>query len=229
MKPIKAFVVAALLIAPAAQAQEAGGGALASDKQKFSYAVGMQVGQSLANQGVELDAQAFSMAVQDAMSGAAPKMSMEEAEKVVKTQRVAMAKARAEKNTATGNAFREEYKQKEGVKAFDNGILYKVLKEGTGAAPTLADTVQVNYEGRHTDGKVFDSSESQGGPVSFPLKGIIKGWQDTLQKMPEGSKWEIVVPPELGYGMEGGGPIGPNETLVFTIDLVKVSPAPAAN
>ncbi|MCG3200587.1 MAG: Peptidyl-prolyl cis-trans isomerase Mip [Gammaproteobacteria bacterium] len=222
MKSIKPLVVAALLIAPVAHAQEAGG-ALTTDKQRFSYAVGMQIGQSLASQGVDLDAQAFSMAVQDALSGAAPKLSPEEAEKIVKTQRVAIAKARAEKNGAAGNAFRDEYKQKEGVKAFDNGILYRVLKEGTGPKPTIADVVEVNYEGRHVNGQVFDSSQAQGGPVKFPLKGIIKGWQDTLQKMPEGSKWEIVVPPELGYGMEGGGPIGPNETLVFTIDLVKVS------
>ncbi len=226
MKSIKPLVVAALLIAPVAHAQDAGS-ALSTDKQKFSYAVGMQIGQSLANQGVDLDAQAFSMAVQDALSGVAPKLSPEEADKIVKTQRVAIAKARAEKNTAAGDAFRGEYKQKDGVKAFDNGILYRVLREGTGPKPTLADVVEVNYEGRHANGQVFDSSQAQGGPVKFPLKGIIKGWQDTLQKMPEGSKWEIVVPPELGYGMEGGGPIGPNETLVFTIDLVKVSAANA--
>lgn len=224
----KYLLVAPLFVALTAQAQE-GGGDLSSDKQKFSYAIGMQIGASLARQGVEIDPDAFAMAVRDMSSGAQTKLTAEEADKIVKTQQVALIKGRAEKNAKAGDEFRSAYKAKEGVKSFDNGILYRVLKEGTGTKPTVNDTVQVNYSGKFISGKEFDSSEKNGGPVSFPLKGIIKGWQETLVQMPEGSKWEVVVPPELGYGIEGGGPIGPNETLVFTIELVKVAAAPAAN
>lgn len=228
MKAIKWWVFAVLFAASAAQAQEESGGALSTDSQKFSYAVGMQIGESLARQGVELDVEAFTMAIRDAMGGVAPKLTAEQADQIVKAQQTSIIKARAERNAKAGEAFREEYKQKEGVKALDNGILYRVLKEGTGTKPGLNDTVEVTYSGKFTNGKVFDSSESHGGPVSFPLTGIIKGWQEALQRMPEGSKWEIVVPPELGYGMEGGGPIGPNETLVFQIELIKVGGKAAA-
>lgn len=213
--------VAPLLAAFAVQAQEAGG---MSDQQKFSYAIGMQIGASLARQGVEVDPDAFAQAVRDVSSGGATKLTAEEADKVVKQQQVTLIKARADKNAQAGEAFRTAYKQKEGAKAFDNGIVYRVLKEGTGTKPTINDTVEVNYVGKFINGNEFDSSTKNGGPVSFPLQGIIKGWQETLVQMPEGSKWEIVVPPELAYGMQGSGPIGPNETLVFSIELVKVAP-----
>jgi FKBP-type peptidyl-prolyl cis-trans isomerase FklB len=213
--------VAPLLAAFAVQAQEAGG---MSDQQKFSYAIGMQIGASLARQGVEVDPDAFAQAVRDVSSGSATKLTAEEADKVVKQQQVTLIKARADKNAQAGEAYRTAYKQKEGAKAFDNGIVYRVLKEGTGTKPTINDTVEVNYVGKFINGNEFDSSTKNGGPVSFPLQGIIKGWQETLVQMPEGSKWEIVVPPELAYGMQGSGPIGPNETLVFSIELVKVAP-----
>jgi FKBP-type peptidyl-prolyl cis-trans isomerase len=216
--------VAPLLAVLSVQAQESGG---MSDQQKFSYAIGMQIGASLARQGVEIDPEAFAAAVRDVSSGGATKLTAEEADKLVKQQQVTLIKARADKNAKAGVEFRSAYRQKEGAKAFDNGIVYRVLKEGTGTKPTINDTVEVNYVGKLTNGNEFDSSAKNGGPVSFPLKGIIRGWQEALVQMPEGSKWEIVVPPELAYGMQGSGPIGPNETLVFSIELIKVSPTPA--
>ena len=206
----------------AAHAQESADSGLSTDKQKYSYAIGMQIGNSLSKQGVDLDPDAFAMAIRDVVSGAQPKLSGEEADQIVKGQQVALIKARAEKNAQAGADFRKQYLAGENTKTLGNGILYRVLKEGTGAKPGVNDSVSVNYVGKFVNGKVFDSSENNGGPVSFPLKGIIKGWQETLQLMPEGSKWEIVVPPEMAYGMQGSGPIGPDETLVFVIDLVKI-------
>jgi FKBP-type peptidyl-prolyl cis-trans isomerase len=218
----QSLVVVPMLALFGAQLQAAD---LGSEKQKFSYAIGMQIGASLARQGVDIDPDAFAAAVRDVSSGGTTQLTSEEADQIVKSQQVTMVKARAEKNAKAGEAFRNEYKQKEGAKAFDNGIVYRVLKEGTGSKPTINDSVEVNYVGKLVNGKEFDSSANNGGPVTFPLKGIIKGWQDTLVQMPEGSKWEIVVPPDLAYGMQGSGPIGPNETLVFQIELIKVAPA----
>lgn len=228
MKATRYWVGVVLLAAATAQAQEDVSGVLTTEQQKFSYAIGLQIGESLVRQGVEVDPAAFAMAVRDVTSGAEPKMSAEEADKIVKAQQTAVIKARADRNLKAGETFRADYKQKEGTKVLESGILYRVLREGTGTKPTVNDTVEVNYTGKFINGKEFDSSTAQGGPVSFPLKGIIKGWQEALQQMPEGSKWEIVVPPELGYGLQGAGPIGPNETLVFVIELVKVGGKAAA-
>jgi FKBP-type peptidyl-prolyl cis-trans isomerase len=218
----QSLVVVPVLALFGAQLQAAD---LSTEKQKFSYAIGMQIGASMARQGVDIDPDAFAAAVRDVSSGGTTQLTSEEADQIVKSQQVTMVKARAEKNAKAGEAFRNDYKQKEGAKAFDNGIVYRVLKEGTGSKPTINDSVEVNYVGKLVNGKEFDSSANNGGPVTFPLKGIIKGWQDTLVQMPEGSKWEIVVPPDLAYGMQGSGPIGPNETLVFQIELIKVAPA----
>ncbi|MGQ0658907.1 MAG: FKBP-type peptidyl-prolyl cis-trans isomerase [Chromatiales bacterium] len=223
MKLMIRLLPIALLAAATAHAQEEGGGALGSDLEKFSYAIGMQIGQSMVKQGVEVDPDAFALAIKDTMSGATPRLAPEEADKLVKAQQASVLKARATKNLKAGETFRASYKEKEGVKELPSGLLYRVIKEGSGEKPKASDTVKVNYAGRFTDGREFDSSASHGGAVSFSLTGIIKGWQEALQQMNEGSKWEIVVPPELGYGMEGaGGAIGPNETLVFEIELISI-------
>jgi len=222
MKAIMPFVVIAVLASAAVRAEGEAGGALSTEQQKFSYAIGMQIGQSMAKQGVTVDLDAFALAIKDAMSGAERRMPAEEMDQIIKAQQTASIKARASKNLKAGEAFRSEYKQKEGVKELSSGLLYRVLKEGTGKKPSAADTVKVNYTGKFIDSREFDSSEQHGGPVSFSLEGIIKGWQEALQEMSEGSKWEIIVPPELAYGMQGSGPIGPNETLVFVIELISV-------
>lgn len=227
MRLLITLLPAVLFASSAIHAQE--DTAAGSDLEKFSYAIGMQIGASIRQQGVTIDPEAFSQAIRDVMSGAALRMSAEEADKVVKAQQASALRARAAANLKRGEAFRTEYRQKEGVTELPGGLLYRVLKDGTGKKPKGSDSVKVNYTGKFVDGREFDSSASHGGPVSFALTGIIKGWQDALQQMSEGSKWEIVVPPDLGYGMEGaGGAIGPNETLVFEIELIAVSEKGAA-
>ena len=122
-----------------------------------------------------------------------------------------------------GRAFREAYEQREGVSKTDSGIFYRVLVPGTGAQPTADDTVVVHYRGTLVDGTEFDSSIRRGQPATFSLAGIIPGWQEALQLMQEGARWEVVIPPELAYGSAGaGGAIGPQETLIFEIDLIEV-------
>ena len=118
----------------------------------------------------------------------------------------------------------KENAKKEGVKTTASGLQYTVLKEGTGKSPKATDTVKVNYEGKLIDGKVFDSSYKRGEPIEFPLNGVIKGWTEGVQLMKEGATYEFVIPYKLAYGESGtpGGPIPPNATLIFKVELIQV-------
>jgi FKBP-type peptidyl-prolyl cis-trans isomerase len=148
---------------------------------------------------------------------------MERVVKASENEAATKLKALAEKNAKAGETFRAEYKKGEGVKELPGGIQYRVLAEGKGDKPGATDAVEVNYSGKLIDGREFDASERHGGPVTLQLDKVIKGWQQAVTQMATGAKWEIVVPPELAYGLRGaGGAIGPNETLVFEIELVAV-------
>ena len=127
------------------------------------------------------------------------------------------------KNITLGAMYQEEFKQKEGVKELKSGVLYQVLARGSGRTPKLSDRVKVRYEGRHVDGRVFDKSRGE-EPQEFRVDRTVTGWQEVLPLMREGDKWEVVVPSHLAYGAKGSpyGNIGPNETLVFTIELVSI-------
>jgi FKBP-type peptidyl-prolyl cis-trans isomerase FklB len=129
----------------------------------------------------------------------------------------------ARANSMKGEAYRKQNGQNPDVKTLENGLQYKVLKNGdlSGAMPSINSTVSVYYEGKLVDGKVFDGNVGSGNPISFPLNGVIKGWTEILQKMHKGDVWEVTIPAELAYGQNGaGGSIGPNETLIFMIELV---------
>lgn len=129
----------------------------------------------------------------------------------------------ADKNAERGQAFLQQNKTKPGVKTTSSGLQYKVLTQGNGPKPKPTDTVEVDYEGRFINGNVFDSSYQRGEPVNFPVNGVIKGWQEALTLMPQGSTWEIFVPADLAYGSRGvPGVIGPNETLIFKVHLIKI-------
>lgn len=129
----------------------------------------------------------------------------------------------AEKNLQAGEKFLAENKTKPGVKSLADGLQYKIIKAGSGKKPSVNDTVTVNYEGKLISGQVFDSSYKRGQPTTFPLTNVIPGWQEALQQMPVGSTWEIFVPPQLAYGSRGAGnAIGPNETLIFKVQLIKI-------
>ncbi len=129
----------------------------------------------------------------------------------------------AESPIEKGEKYLAENAKKEGVKTTASGLQYKVLKEGEGKTPKATDTVQVHYRGTLLDGTEFDSSIKRGEPAEFPLNRVIKGWTEGVQLMKEGSKYQFVIPPQLAYGDRGaGGPIGPNETLIFEVELLKI-------
>ncbi len=201
-----------------------------TDKEKFSYSLGFQVGtqlnQQLSQQGMDLDAAAFAQAVEDVLNGIEPRLSMESMDAALRAEQAKMQQARAsagEDNRAAGDAYRAANRDKEGVSETPSGVQYRVITAGEGKQPAATDTVVVHYAGTLVNGEEFDSSYARGQPATFSLNGIIPGWQEVLQLMAEGAKWEVVIPPQLAYGAQGAGDaIGPNETLVFVIELIEV-------
>lgn len=202
------------------------GTALESDAEKFSYAFGTRIIGSMMEQGAPLDADAFSMAVKDAMAGTTPRLSVEAMENAMRSaaQKAGEKKqALAGENLAKGKAYLEKNKAKKGVTTLPDGLQYEVLTAGTGAQPTADSTVKVHYTGKLISGREFDSSKTEGKPVTFPVNGVIAGWTEVLQLMKTGSRWMVTIPAELAYGAGGSGPvIGPNETLVFEIELLDI-------
>jgi len=204
---------------------------LTTDKQKASYAIGMNVGSGLHRQGVDLDDAALLQGMKDALSGGKTLLTEEEARAALtKLQGEMQAKMQAkaaqkgEANKKEGDAFLAANKTKEGVVTLPSGLQYKILKEGNGPKPTASDSVVCNYKGTLINGTEFDSSYKRGEPATFPVTGVIKGWTEALQLMPVGSKWQLFIPPDLAYGPRGtpGGPIGPNATLVFEVELISI-------
>ena len=201
-----------------------------TDQQMFSYTLGYQIGGQLAAQiregGLDLDPDAFAQAIADVLSGRPPAMTaaqMEAALEMRQQQDKVRQNDAAETGRPRGEAFQVEYSQRQGVVATASGLQYRVIETGEGRSPGPADTVVVHYVGRLIDGTEFDSSRGRGTPATFSLGGIIPGWQEALQLMHEGDVWEVVIPSELAYGARGAGTsIGPNETLVFEIELISV-------
>ena len=195
-------------------------------KQKYSYAIGFQIGTGLKRDNADVDVEAIKQGIQDVLAGAKTQVSMEEMQAAVmefqKAQQAA-AEAQGEKAKAAGEKFLAENKKKKGVKTLDNGLQYKVIKEGKGPKPKSTDSVVAQYKGTLIDGTEFDSSYSRGQPATFGVNQVIKGWQEILPMMSTGSKWQVFIPSDLAYGPRGaGGKIGPNETLVFDIELLEV-------
>jgi FKBP-type peptidyl-prolyl cis-trans isomerase len=208
---------------------------LATLEQKANYIVGQRLGKNLQDGGLAIEPESFALALTDVRDGKESRISEEEMQKIMQeVQQKAMAKQEEEQkklsetNIAAGQKYLEENKVKEGVTATASGLQYKVITEGKGAKPKATDTVTVNYSGKLIDGTEFDSSAKNGGPVSFPLDGVIAGWTEALQLMPQGSKWEIVIPSDLAYGAGGQGPIPPSSTLVFEVELLEIKAPEAA-
>ena len=211
--------------------------ALTTDKQKASYAIGMNVGSGMKRQGIDVDSAALVQGLKDALAGNKPLMTEDEARAAImklqtemQSQAQAKAKQEGEANQKEGAAYLAANKGKEGVVTLPSGLQYKILKEGTGAKPTAADSVVCNYRGTLINGTEFDSSYKRGEPATFPVGGVIKGWTEALQLMPVGSKWQLFIPSDLAYGPRGtpGGPIGPNSTLVFEVELLSIKEKPPA-
>lgn len=221
LKLLTVFSLAALTAVPLASATE-----LKTEKQKLSYIIGYQVGFNLKREGTEIDPSLLAEAVQDALNGAEPKLSREDMQatmKAVQQRKIKEQKAMLEKNEKAGQEFLAANKKKQGVVELPSGLQYKVIKAGTGNQPKADDTVTVNYKGTLINGKQFDSSYDRGQPATFPINGVIQGWQEALQLMKEGGKWEIYVPAKLAYGARGAGSdIGPGETLIFDVELLEI-------
>lgn len=218
------YLVVALMISQAAQAAES---ALDTDQKKIGYTLGYQLGLSMRQQGLELDADAASQAVHDVFSGKPSRLTQAEMQAVVQTMNAQILQKQvevAEKNHKAGVEFLAENKKKKGVVSTESGLQYKILTKGKGKKVKSSDTVVAHYEGRLINGTVFDSSIKRGTPATFPVSGVIKGWQEVLQLMNEGAKWQVYIPSDLAYGEKGvGRNIGPNETLIFDIELIKVN------
>jgi FKBP-type peptidyl-prolyl cis-trans isomerase FklB len=205
--------------------------ALKTQKEKLSYAIGMNIGTNMKQQGVEIDLEIMMKGLKDTLAGSKPRLSEQEIkdtlaafQKEQKIKEEKMLKTMGDKNKKEGDAYLAQNKKKEGVKTLPSGLQYKVLKEGTGRKPKATDTVSVQYKGTFVDGTEFDSSYRRGKPTEFPVRGLIPAWTEALQLMPEGSKWLIVVPPLIGYGDKGSPPvIGPNATLVFEMELLAIT------
>jgi FKBP-type peptidyl-prolyl cis-trans isomerase FklB len=203
---------------------------LKTEKERLSYAMGMDLGKQLRSRSVDIDPALFAKALEDALSGgktlltdAEAKAALAAFQKAIMAKQAAAAKVAGEKNKAGGEAFLAANKGMEGVVTLPSGVQYKILTAGTGKTPTLADTVVCQYRGTLIDGKEFDNSYKRGQPATFQVKGVIKGWTEVLQLMPVGSKWQVVVPPALAYGERGAGAdIGPNATLIFEIELIAI-------
>jgi FKBP-type peptidyl-prolyl cis-trans isomerase FklB len=202
---------------------------LKTDKDKLSYAVGMNIGRSIHSQSMEIDPAILLRGLKDEMAGKTVMTDMEAHNTLMQAQQEAKKKidetrqASMEPNKKAGDAFLAANKTKEGVVTLPSGLQYKILKEGTGPKPTPSDSVVCNYRGTLIDGKEFDSSYKRGQPATFPVGQVIKGWTEALQLMPVGSKWELFVPPDLAYGDRGAGPdIGPGATLIFEVELISI-------
>lgn len=197
--------------------------ALKDQKGKESYSMGYQFGQNVKTKGVDLDVDVYMSGLRDALGGAKPALSQEEMQATVSGVQQRVMAALAEKNLAAGKAFMNENKKKEGVVTLPSGLQYKVIKQGSGKSPGETDRVTVNYKGSLITGVEFDSSYKRGRPATFPVKGVIPGWTQALKMMKEGAKWELVIPPELAYGSQGMGPIPPDSTLIFEVELISVN------
>ena len=234
MKRIAILVLAFGIWAGSARAQDAPA-ALKTQKEKLSYAIGMEMGKGVKAQEMDVDPELISRGLKDAVSGAKSLMSDDELQTVIGALREEMRQkqmqaeeAAAEDNRKQGEAFLAENGKKTGVVTTASGLQYKIITAGTGKKPVETDTVLCNYKGTFLDGTEFDSSTEAGKPVPFDIKTVIPGFKEALQMMPVGSKWQIVVPASLAYGARGAGNvIGPNATLIFEVELVGIQDAAA--
>ncbi|HWF90956.1 MAG TPA: FKBP-type peptidyl-prolyl cis-trans isomerase [Terriglobales bacterium] len=210
---------------------------LTTQKQKFSYALGMNLGTGMHEQSVEVDPEIVARGMKDAISGAKPLLTEDEARQVMMEVRTQVQKAQQAKmqleaatNKKEGAAFLAANKSKPGVVTLPSGLQYKIITAGTGPKPTASDTVVCNYRGTLINGKEFDSSYKRGQPATFPLNGVIKGWTEALQLMPVGSKWQLFIPSDLAYGERSPSPdLGPDSTLIFEVELLSIQSKDAGN
>jgi FKBP-type peptidyl-prolyl cis-trans isomerase FklB len=219
---------------PATTAKTAAPLTLKTEKEKFSYALGMMTGhrmtEGLTKQSVPFDPAILARGLKDGVAGGKTLLTDDEAQAAIAAMQKEKAQQTAEANKKAGAANKKEgedflaaNKSKEGVVTLPSGLQYKILTEGKGPKPTANDSVVCNYRGTLINGTEFDSSYKRGQPATFPVGGVIKGWTEALQLMPVGSKWQLFIPPDLAYGERGAGAdIGPDSTLIFEVELMSI-------
>lgn len=225
MKVLVVLIISICLIAPALIAQDKT--ALKTEGDKLSYVLGLNLGTDMKKRSInDLNYDLLIKGIRDAYSDGPKLLTDEEQEQVWLTfqqNMKASSMKMSEDNKKKGDEFLVQNKTKEGVVTLPSGLQYKILKAGTGPKPKLSDTVTTHYRGTLINGTEFDSSYKRNAPVSFPVNGVIKGWTEALQLMPAGSKWQLFIPSDLAYGPNGaGGVIGPNETLIFEVELISI-------
>lgn len=235
MKSIRAtglgLAISLLTVGASAQAQDVD---LTDERMQISYSVGVNIGQNLVMQGLteDIDMDAFMQGLSDTVADDVQLTEDQMMQALMNFQQQLMDRqqAEAEAARAASQDFLAQNARSAGVTTTDSGLQYEVLEsgDGSGTSPRATDSVLAHYEGRFIDGEVFDSSIERGEPAQFVLNQVIPGWTEGLQLMKPGDKYRLVIPAELAYGPGGSGPIPPNSTLVFDVELLEVNPAPAA-
>lgn len=204
---------------------------LATNDQKASYTLASDLAKNFTRQGLNIDVKAFTLGLEDALNNKKPRLTPKEmmdavaaVKKDMIQKQLKIQKAASAANIKEGKTFMAKHAKEAGVKTLKNGIQYKVITKGKGKSPTKDDIIFAQYQGSFINGKVFDSSYKRGAPLKFKMSNVIPGWGEVLKLMKQGSKWEVVIPSELAYGKKGAGQaIGPNKTLLFTIELIQFS------
>ena len=196
----------------------------ANELERVSYSIGINVATSIKSEGLDsINSFYISKGFQDVFENKDLAINIEESNKIIGEYFNKKQDAKNQRLAIDSKIFLEENKQKDGVTTTESGLQYLILSEGRGNNPTLNDNVTVHYHGTLIDGTIFDSSVDRKQPATFPLNGVIPGWQEALQMMSVGSKWKIFIPSELAYGESGAGAIGPNSTLIFEVELLSIN------
>ena len=207
---------------------------LSSLKDQISYIIGRDMARNFAQQGLDLDVDVLAASMKEGLSGEPSRLTQEQMQAAMQQLQEQMGGVEDDDDNQTsssmannkeeGQTFLSENKNRAGVTTLPSGLQYEVINEGTGKKPTLNSSVTTHYHGTLINGNVFDSSYQRGQPATFPVNGVIAGWTEALQLMPEGSKWRLYIPSELAYGRRGAGrDIGPDTTLIFDVELLKVN------
>ena len=224
MRSRLALAILFMLASGLAMAQD-----VTTEKGKLSYSVGWDIGADIKRRSTEFDVEALITAIRDIVAGNEPKVAPEEMralltvlQEKVRAEQVEQFRKLSEENQAKSEEFLQANKSKTGIVALPSGVQYRIIEEGDGPRPGLDSRVSVHYRGSKLDGREFDSSFARGTPEEFTVNAVLKGWQEVLPLMKQGSTWQIFVPPELAFGARGNPPVGPNEALMFDIKLVEV-------
>lgn len=220
---MKTRLLVAISLCIATVGASAGEATPKTDDEKFSYAIGYQIAESVKRQGMEVDVDSLIQAIRDDLTGTPLRISQPEMQAAVVAYQQKKFEELSDENQKAGKKYLAANKKKPGIVELPSGLQYRIVEEGSGEKPVSSDTVKVHYRGTLIDGTEFDSSYARGEPATFQIANIINGWQEALTLMSEGAKWQVFIPPILAYGSGGAGQnIGPNATLVFEIELVSI-------